>query len=61
MDQRPRYRVIETTFEVEGGDPLDGLAHVLNETPGYHLAGTTRVREPRGEWVDVIVLERDPV
>jgi hypothetical protein len=51
--------VIETTFEVEGGDPIDALAHVLNEDDGYHFLGATRVREPEGEWVDVIILERD--
>jgi hypothetical protein len=53
-----RYRVIEPTFDVEGGTPVDALEHVLNE-PGHHFVGATRVREPGGEWVDVIILERD--
>jgi hypothetical protein len=54
---RSRYSVVETTFEVEGGDPVDGLQHVLNH--GHHrFVGATRVREPGGEWVDVVILER---
>ena len=50
--------MIEPTFEVEGGDPVDALEHELNE-PGYHFVGATRVREPGSEWVDVVILERD--
>lgn len=50
--------MIEPTFEVEGGNPVQALEYVLNE-PGHHFVGATRVREPGGEWVDVIILERD--
>lgn len=57
MDRRQRYRVIETTYDVDGGTPIDGLQHDLNE-PGVRFVGSTRVREPGGELVDVVILER---
>lgn len=46
---------MENTFRVEGGDPVDGLQHVLNHD-GHRFVGATRVREPGGEWVDVVIL-----
>jgi len=56
-----RYKVIEPTYEVEGGDtPLDALARDLNALArdGWRLFGETGVREPGGSWVRVLVLER---
>ena len=52
-----QYKVIETTYAVDGGDPIDGLQHDLNSS-GYRFVGATRVREPEGEWVDVVILEK---
>lgn len=39
--------MIEPTFAVEGGTPVDALEHVLNEMAedGYRFAGIVPVRE----------------
>ena len=54
------YRVIETTFEVIGGTPVEGLEQLLNDkaAEGWRLVTSTRVRGPESVGVDVIVLER---
>ena len=52
------YRVIEPTFDVEGGTPVDALQKVLNDqaAEGYHLVAPAQVREPDGQWVNVLIL-----
>ena len=64
-----RYRVLEPTFDVDGGTPVDALEHVLNEAAddGFHLLCTVPVRgvdkdgKADREWVHAIVLERDKI
>jgi hypothetical protein len=60
VDQKPTYRLIEPTFEVEGGTPIDALQHDLNTAwgEGYEFAGMASVREPGGESVPVVVLKK---
>ena len=64
-DQAQRYRVVEPTFEVTGGTPMDALAALLNTqaAEGYRLLTTVRVREAHdgrvgAETVDALVFER---
>lgn len=73
MDQGPdrdrrrrRYRVLEPTFDVDGGTPVDALEHELNVAAddGYRLAGVVPVRGVDGDgrvedWVQALVLELD--
>lgn len=61
-----RYRVLEPTFEVEGGTPVDALEHVLNQhaVDGYRLVGSVPVRgakdgQAESQWVHAIVLEKE--
>lgn len=66
-EPKTRYRVLEPTFDVEGGTPVDALKQVLNQAAddGYRFAGTVPVRGvdddgiPDTRWVHAIVLERD--
>ena len=68
-EEKPRYRVIEPTFHVEGGTPSQALEHVLNEQAGegYRLRACVPVRgaDEAGladrETVTVMVLERDEI
>ena len=50
--------MIEPTFRVEGGTPIEALERVLNDqaVEGYHLLSTARVREVDGQWVHVLIL-----
>jgi hypothetical protein len=59
MAQGP-YQVIEPTFQVEGGTPVEALERVLNDqaAEGYHFLAMADVREAGGQWVHVIVLKR---
>ena len=64
MAQEETYRVVEATYEVSGGTPVDGLQHDLNRAweEGYEFSGTAVVREPGAEAVPVVVLrKRDAV
>ena len=62
MAQRP-YRVIEPTFRVKNGSPVEALEKVLNDQydEGYSFLTTTHVREENGQWVKVIVLRQQAV
>lgn len=59
MDQGS-YKVVEATFEVVGGTPVDGIESFLNAqaAEGWVLVATTAVREPGGAWVHVLILRR---
>jgi len=64
-EQAQRYRVVEPTFEVTGGTPVDALAALLNAqaAEGYRLVTVVRVREARdgralSETVDALVFAR---
>ena len=54
------YRVLETTFDGGDAGPLVALEVVLNAgvDDGWEPFMATRVREERGQWVDVIVSRR---
>jgi hypothetical protein len=54
------YRVIEPTFQVTGGTPVEALERVLNDqaAEGYELFTAADVREVDGQWVHVLVLKR---
>jgi len=62
----PRYRVIEPTFQVEGGTPSQGLEHVLNAhaLDGFRFVACVPVRGAYeggmvdSESVTVMVFER---
>jgi hypothetical protein len=58
---RPAYRVIEPTFEVSGGTPVEALEKVLNDQArdGYHLLSTAQVREVNRPWVPVLILRAE--
>ena len=60
MASTPTYRLIEPTFEVEGGTPVDGLQYELNMAwdQGYEFVGTAVVRERGEENVPVVVLKK---
>ena len=60
MASTPTYRLIEPTYEVEGGTPVDGLQHDLNVAwkEGYEFVGTAVVRERGEESVPVVVLKK---
>jgi hypothetical protein len=62
---KARYKVIEPTFEVEGGTPAQALEFVLNQQAeeGYRLRACVPVRGAKdgqadSQAVTVMVLER---
>jgi len=64
-EEKPRYLVVEPSFQVEGGTPAQALEHVLNQhaKDGYRLRACVPVRGAKDGAVDrvavtVMVLER---